>query len=130
MGAQIAGSTGTAAQLTQTAQQYASGNLTPAQQQQVAQYAAAEQASATAALGNRADSSTRTAQMTQINNNAAMLAQSSPAARMVARARTSIVLRQVKRERLECFRAPVRPQALRLELEHHPVHVRLQAFHR
>lgn len=83
MGANIAGVTGVAGTLTSTAGQYATGQLTPAQQQQVEQYrnAAKSQVASQFSAGNL-DSSARMTSNTAIDNNAAMLAQSLVAGNM------------------------------------------------
>lgn len=76
MGQYISGATGAANTLANTAQQYATGQLTPAQQQQVQQYAnaAKSQVASQFSRGNL-DSSARMTSNEAIDNNAAMLAQ-------------------------------------------------------
>ena len=77
MGTAIAGQTGAAATLAQTAQQYGSGNLTAAQNLQIQQQVAAQRAQVNrdlAASGNL-NSSARDSAFQQIDNNAVMLAQ-------------------------------------------------------
>lgn len=78
MGAYISGATGAANELAQTAGQYATGNLTPAQQQQVQSFSAGQKAQVAGGLSRTGnlDSSTRAALNQEVDNNAAMLTQS------------------------------------------------------
>lgn len=76
LGTGITAATGAANTLAGTAQKYGTGQLTPAQQQQVDQYRAASRAAVASQLGNRADSSTAIMANQTIDNNAAMLAES------------------------------------------------------
>lgn len=71
----ISGTTGAAGGLLQTAEQYASGALTPAQQQLIQQQTSGQEAALGSSLGNRIDSSARVQGMEAIGNNAAMLQQ-------------------------------------------------------
>lgn len=83
MGQYVTGATGVANTLTGTAAQYGTGQLTPAQQQQVEQYrnAAKSQVASEFSKGNL-DSSARMTSNTAIDNNASMLAQSLVAGNM------------------------------------------------
>lgn len=74
-GTTVAGVGGVNQTLLQTAGQYASGNLTPAQQAQVDQYVKGQKAQAAASLGGNINSSAGLVANQQIDNNAAMLAQ-------------------------------------------------------
>lgn len=79
-GASIADQTTAAANLGKIATQYSTGNLTPAQQQQVADYVSQQKASAIQELSNRGITDPNSDQyktaMQQIDNNAAELGQS------------------------------------------------------
>jgi hypothetical protein len=78
LGASITQQTGAAANLGQVAQEYSTGQLTPAQQQQVSDYTAQQTAQLKTQLASsgNTDSSALDAGMQQINNNAAQLTQS------------------------------------------------------
>jgi hypothetical protein len=78
MGTYISGATGAANELATTAQTYGTGNLTPAQQQQVNSFAAGQKAQVAGSLAKGSgtlDSSTRAAMNQEVDNNTAMLSQ-------------------------------------------------------
>ena len=79
MGPAITAQTGAAQTLSQTAQQYASGNLTPAQQQQIQAYIQQQKSMAMSELASAGITDPNSAQMQsrmqEINNNAMMQAQ-------------------------------------------------------
>lgn len=77
MGQYITGATGAAQEQLGVAATYGTGNLTPAQQQQVRSYSAAQkgQVASQLASGGNLDSSTRATLNQEVDNNAAMLTQ-------------------------------------------------------